>query len=265
MGKTGNISQTVFYPQIYAFLFIVQILIKVFLDHYGFSNYLKSNSNPAKHNVAMQNGYMLNPSSKIVVGKVANTTNEKFDVDVEQLLSDAFQEKLLKQQMLFTQGDGSKLILNCNIVQYTAGNAAKRYLVPGAGGTSLTIQCDLLESKKVVGSINASKSINIGAFGAIGAWKKIFAEVANDVVIELKSKTANGNDAQVPTNKMANVGDSQVRVKNPSNNAPVDTVTGQTGSNDEIARLDKLKNMKEHGLITQQEYDKKRKEILDAM
>lgn len=225
-----------------------------------------SGCNSAKHNVAMQNGYMPNPASKIVVGKISNTTGEKFEFNIEQMLSDALQEKLLKEQMLFIQGEGPKLTANCNIVNYEAGNAAKRYLVPGTGGTSLTIQCDLLEFNNVVGSISATRSVNIGAFGGVGAWRKVFAEVAFDVSRDIKNKIA-GNDTQMPVKKASTVNDVQVPVKSTSNNAPADTATGQTGSKekDDIARLDKLKSMKERGLITQQEYDKKKKEIVDAM
>jgi hypothetical protein len=219
-------------------------------------------------NAATQNDNTPSPSLKIEVGKVSNTTGEKFEVNVEQMLSDALQEKLLKEHMLFfTQSEGPKLIINCNIIQYDAGNAAKRALLPGWGGTSLTTQCDLLDSNNVVGSINARETVKIGAFGGVGAWKKIFAKVANIVVKDIKSNTVNGKYAQVPVENTASVSDSQVPAKKISDSAPAETATGQTGSKekDDIARLDKLKSMKERGLITQQEYDRKKKEIVDAM
>lgn len=68
--------------------------------------------------------------------------------------------------------------------------------------------------------------------------------------------------ARVQFSKTNNINDSQEPVKKAANNAPG---TGQTGVKDDAAQLDKLKTMKERGLITQQEYDRKRKEILDAM
>jgi hypothetical protein len=67
---------------------------------------------------------------------------------------------------------------------------------------------------------------------------------------------------RVQLSKTNNVNDSQEPVKKTPNSAPG---TGQAGAKDDVAQLDKLKTMKERGLITQQEYDRKRKEIIDAM
>jgi len=205
-------------------------------------------------NAAMQTVYVPSPSAKIIMGKMSNTSGQKFDVNVEQMLTDALQEQLFKEQMLFIQGENPKITVNCNITKYAEGSAVKRALVPGWGGTVLETQCELIESNNVVGSITASKSVKVRPFGGGGAWKAVFTDVAAIIAKDIKSKIPSGNE-------------SQMSVKNTSNNAPVDTNTGQTGSKekDDIARLDKLKSMKERGIITQQEYDKKRKEIVDAM
>lgn len=46
---------------------------------------------------------------------------------------------------------------------------------------------------------------------------------------------------------------------------PVGSVTSNTAPRDESTRLSKLKALKEHGDITQEEYEKKKREILDSL
>ncbi len=124
------------------------------------------------HNIAMQNDYVMKPLLKVEVGKVTNTTGEQFDVNVEQMLSDALLKKLVEEHLLYTSNEEQKVSTNCKILTYEKGNAFKRWLAPGWGATSLSIQCDLYDSNKVVGSLNAMKSVTAGGGYTIGAWEK---------------------------------------------------------------------------------------------
>lgn len=219
-----------------------------------------SGSNSAT--AAVQTVYTPSPSAKIVMGKMSNTSGQKFDVNVEQMLTDALQEQLFKEQLLFIQGENTKITLNCNITKYAEGSAVKRALVPGWGGTVLETQCEMIESNNVVGSITASKSVKVRPFGGGGAWKAVFNDVSEIIAKDVKSKIPSGNNAQGAIKNTSSNAPVNAQV-----NAPVDTSNGQTGSKekDDIARLDKLKSMKDRGIITQQEYDQKRKAIIDSM
>lgn len=53
--------------------------------------------------------------------------------------------------------------------------------------------------------------------------------------------------------------------KKSSDTAPNDSGVSNTGSQNDAMRLEKLKNLRDRGAITQEDYDKKKKEILDAM
>ena len=140
-----------------------------------------------QHKVTFQD-YSPQSQTKIEVGQVTNETKETFDVNVEQMLTDAFAEELRKETMLWDGGSDTKLVLSSKIVEYAKGDAFKRWLLPGWGSTVLTIQCDLKDGNKVVGSAEARRTVSIGGGYTIGAWKTIFASVAKDVVEDLRSQ-----------------------------------------------------------------------------
>ena len=141
-----------------------------------------------QHKVTFQDNYSPQAQTKIEVGQVTNETKETFDVNVEQMLTDAFAEELRKETMLWDGGSDTKLVLSSKIVEYAKGDAFKRWLLPGWGSTVLTIQCDLKDGNKVVGSAEARRTVSIGGGYTIGAWKTIFASVAKDVVKDLRSQ-----------------------------------------------------------------------------
>lgn len=141
-----------------------------------------------QHKVTFQDNYSPQARTKIEVGQVTNETKETFDVNVEQMLTDAFAEELRKETMLWDGGSDTKLVLSSKIVEYAKGDAFKRWLLPGWGSTVLTIQCDLKDGNKVVGSAEARRTVSIGGGYTIGAWKTIFASVAKDVVEDLRSQ-----------------------------------------------------------------------------
>ena len=141
-----------------------------------------------QHKITFQDNYSPQAQTKIEVGQVTNETKETFDVNVEQMLTDAFAEELRKEAMLWDGGSDTKLVLNSKIVEYAKGDAFKRWLLPGWGSTVLTIQCDLKDGNKVVGSAEARRTVSIGGGYTIGAWKTIFASVAKDVVKDLRSQ-----------------------------------------------------------------------------
>jgi len=141
-----------------------------------------------QHKVSFQDNYAPQAQTKIEVGQVTNETEETFDVNIEQMLTDAFAEELRKEEMLWDGGSNTKLVLNSKIVEYAKGDAFKRWLLPGWGSTVLTIQCDLKDGDNVVGSVNARRTVSIGGGYTIGAWKTIFASLAKDVVQDLRSQ-----------------------------------------------------------------------------
>lgn len=140
------------------------------------------------HKLSLLDDYTLQPRTKIEVGKVTNETGKTFDIDIEQILTDAFDEVLQKEKLLPVGGEGHRLLLTSRIVEYEKGSAFKRWLLPGLGSTVISIKGDLRDVDQVVGSFQARRTVSVGGGYTIGAWRKIFASIAKDVVKDLRSK-----------------------------------------------------------------------------
>lgn len=87
---------------------------------------------------------------------------------------------------------------NCRILGYEKGDAFKRWLMPGWGSTVLTVQCDLLDSGSKVGNLEAERTVDAGGAYTVGAWEKVFKQVALDVVLVIEEKIE-GQQAAAPS------------------------------------------------------------------
>lgn len=124
----------------------------------------------------------------VEVGAVTNQTGHTFEVNVEQLLTNALAEELRSENLLWSGGESRRLVLMSSIVEYEEGDAFKRWLLPGWGSTVLTVRGDLKDGERLVGSVDARRTVSAGGVYTIGAWKSIFGDVAKDIVGELRTK-----------------------------------------------------------------------------
>ena len=143
-----------------------------------------------QHKASFNNTFVPPDAVKIAVGTVTNETGQQFDVGVEQLLMDALAEKLRKKNMLSDNQESSQLSLTCKIVEYEKGDAFKRWLLPGWGSTVLSVQGDLKDKNGIVGTIQARRTISIGGGYSVGAWRTVFASLADDIVKDISSGLA---------------------------------------------------------------------------
>lgn len=141
-----------------------------------------------EHKLSFQNNYTPTQGTKVEVGKVVNETGQTFDIDIEKMFADAITEALQDEKLIYTDSEGHKLVLTSNIIEYTKGDAFKRWLMPGWGSTKLSIRCDLKDGDKVVGSADAKRTVDAGGGYTVGAWKTIFASISKDVVKDLKKQ-----------------------------------------------------------------------------
>jgi len=141
-----------------------------------------------EHKLDLQSSYSPAVATKIEVGKVTNETGQTFDVNVEQMLTDALAEKLGEKNLLWTGQQEEKLLLLSKIVEYEKGNAFKRWLLPGWGSTVIAIHADLKKGDQLVGSEQARRTVSIGGAYTIGAWRTIFNSIAEDIVDDLREK-----------------------------------------------------------------------------
>jgi hypothetical protein len=143
-------------------------------------------------NVKLNDGYQATAGTKIEVPRAKNATGKTFEeIDVEKALSGELVAALIKEGLHADSNfQGSKLSLPCQITEYEPGDAFKRWLWPTYGSTVLNVKCELREigSDKIVGTAEARHTVDAGGGYTIGAWKYIFADLAKDIVNELKGK-----------------------------------------------------------------------------
>ena len=140
------------------------------------------------HEIRLNPDFSPRPETSIGIGTVTNATGQTFDVQIEDMFREALNDELKDENLLSTGADGHKLVLATKIVEYEKGNAFKRWLLPGWGDTVLSIQCDLMDGDRLVGNIEARRTIAFGGGYTIGEWKRIFNRVAIDIVSDLREK-----------------------------------------------------------------------------
>lgn len=143
------------------------------------------------HTAKFESDFLPKPDTRVEVGTVVNETGQTFDIDISKMFMDAIAEVLAKDDLLWTENLGSEhLIITTKIVEYEKGDAFKRWLLPGWGSTVLSVHCELKESTggRMIGSVDARRTVSVGGGYTIGAWRTIMASVAKDVVKELRSK-----------------------------------------------------------------------------
>jgi hypothetical protein len=144
-----------------------------------------------RHTAKFETAFVPKPDTQIEVGAVTNETGKTFEIDIPKMLTDAFGEALANERLLWTGSTTSEhLIITSKIVEYEEGDAFKRWLLPGWGTTVLSIHCELKESTtgRMIGAVDARRTVSIGGAYSIGAWRTVFAGVAKDVVKELRAK-----------------------------------------------------------------------------
>jgi hypothetical protein len=145
----------------------------------------------ANQTLKMDDNFRCPPESKIEVGKVTNETGKTFEeIDIIATFSEAITQKLEAQNLLFKELPSERIVLETKIVEYEPGNAFKRWLLPGYGSTVLAVKCDLKlpPDQKLIGSLEARRTVDAGGGYTIGAWKTIMGQVAEDVIKKLKDE-----------------------------------------------------------------------------
>ena len=107
------------------------------------------------------------------------------------MFTDALTQQLQGDNLLWAGGQpAGHLTIATKIVEYEPGNAFKRWLLPGYGSTVIALHSELKDSAsgKLVGPVDARRTVSFGGAFMIGAWRTIFASVAKDVVEELRAQ-----------------------------------------------------------------------------
>jgi len=144
-----------------------------------------------KHKADFDPAFLPNSGTRVEVGTVTNDTGDVYDIDITTMFMNALNKTLDEKKLLWTgESGGNHIIITSKVIEYDKGSAFKRWLAPGWGSTVLSVHCEITESssKKNIGSIDTRRTVSIGGGFSVDAWKTIFADVAQDVVKELRSK-----------------------------------------------------------------------------
>jgi hypothetical protein len=172
--------------------------------------------NPAKSKIV--SGALPRPGAKVMVGQVANQTDQQFEFNVETELRSALENQLKKCDLLASPSPrADDFLLNVNIIDYRSGSAFERWLVPGWGATVLSVQADLLEfsNHKLAAQIEDQRTVAVGGLYTVGAGHAILNDVAQDLAKDLRRRISQGGDFVLEAKSRADA----ITVAEPGTNA----------------------------------------------
>jgi hypothetical protein len=126
---------------------------------------------------------------KAKVTDVFNDTHKVHEVDIIGLLWNGIQDSLKQRGMLWAPNtEGEPYTMEGHVVYFRKGGVAERFL-PRLGDTVLEVRVELSQGGKHIATIESKRKIAFGR-GTItkNAWKKVFEEVSEDVVIQAAKK-----------------------------------------------------------------------------
>jgi hypothetical protein len=127
---------------------------------------------------------------KVKVADVFNDTPEVYDVDVIGALWSGLDDSLKKRGMLWTpETEGVPYSLEAHIVLFKKGDMACRCFLPYVGDTVLTVRVELRQGDNRLATFESKRKITYGKGSwTRSAWKKVFGEVAEDIVDQAAKK-----------------------------------------------------------------------------
>ena len=134
------------------------------------------------------------PASRFSVGAVVDSSDPlkrsgiPADFNPSAELKSQLEKKLAASGLAADAGASDVIVLLPTISDYDPGNAAVRWLAPGAGATVLTVKCNIQQGGVDMGKINIRRTIEFGGLYTIGQWSAIFGPVASDIVDALQDK-----------------------------------------------------------------------------
>lgn len=126
---------------------------------------------------------------KIRVADVWNDTHQVFDVDVIGVLWSGLEDSLKKRGMLWVpELGGQPYTLEAHIVEFKKGSAPAR-LLPYVGDSVVSVRCDLSQGGTQIATIESKRKLAYGSATLTkAAWRKIFAEVSEEVISQAVKK-----------------------------------------------------------------------------
>lgn len=146
---------------------------------------------------SLHQDFMLAPSVGSVpqlpakVNPIENSSGTEIPFDYVSYYQTELETALSKQGIhpALTNNERS-LILESSIIRYEAGNAFKRWLMPGYGKTAIDVQVVVKDStnNELIATIDVGRTISAGGGFTIGAYRTVFKDIAKAVAKQLKKE-----------------------------------------------------------------------------
>ena len=169
----------------------LQSPVKIFFLFLIFLNLTLSGCAPPTSGTGPGRMLALEPDYTYKIEKIDMAETKEQEVDAKELLRSALEKALRDKDLLWGVSSGEKYYtISIRIIDYEMGNAFKRWLLPTYGSTILSVHTDINDPKKneVVTYMEHKQTIAAGGLYSAGAWKYVFDNVANDIVIDLERK-----------------------------------------------------------------------------
>jgi len=187
--------------------------------------------------VQLESDLLPRPGARIELLEVTNESRQAFAVDAVALLRAAMSEALIAENLSWTpdsQGP-DRFGLSLSITEYRPGDAFKRWLIPGWGGTVLAVAGTLrdAQTQEVAATVVHKRSVYIGGAYSIGAWREVFGWVAQDLTADLQRRIERGGDFVVSVTPRAD----QPAASQPRATSPAVRVASVTDARTERQRI----------------------------
>jgi len=136
----------------------------------------------------MPDSFQLRQGQTIEFPPIENSTGKALDPPADQIFNEYMAQLLRERQLLHTAAtQPPTLILKTKLIEYEAGNAAARWVLPGLGTTICTVHAELLDKSNgaLQGRMQARQTVSFGGAYSIGADTYICKRAADDLIKEI--------------------------------------------------------------------------------
>ncbi len=131
--------------------------------------------------------------SIIEVLPVEDYSGSKTELDIAEEMTNQLKSIFRQKGYTIIEDDnvaGDVIIIENRLLNYKAGSAFNRWLMPGAGATQVTVKTIMTDKTTGahIGDIITNKSISAGGLFTVGAEKSILRSAAKAIVTEVERR-----------------------------------------------------------------------------
>jgi len=138
----------------------------------------------------LPDSFVLKPGQTIEFVPIENVTGKTLEPPADQIFNEYMVELLKERKLLNVFPHPAAFVLKTKLIEYEAGSAFGRWILPGLGTTVCTVDAELLDKKtgSLIGRMRSRQTVSAGGFYSIGADNYICKRAADDLIGEVDKK-----------------------------------------------------------------------------